>query len=558
MLRSVRHSVQRLCSTSAAAAADADATSQPPATFLEIAARAAANILGDPRYESRLLSLLPGDLLFHPDCVRLALSHVLPSPDHSLRFLRFLSSHLPAPAPAPDDAAEAPSPPLPGVDGFLIQLWPPDAVDAAEVLASRLGLHPSLGVLHCAMRTALRAARPDLVFRLFSAFSSSPDFPGDAATVAFLVRACAADGRPHDGLRLQRDGARRGLPPSLDAIADLVAAFSAAGNFGKVSETLHLMIAAGTVPDTFIYQRIMHGLFAHGLGSEALRVFNDIKLRGYHIDAVTYTTAIDGLCKMGCIDEARGVWSEMVGKGMEPNEHAYCSLLDYHCKAGDFVMAHKVYDEMLGKGLKESTVSCNIMVTGFCVHGRLDEALGMFEEMVKRGIRHDVITYNILIQGLCKAGKLGDAIQVYEQLLSSGLEPSVSTFTPLIDTMCEEGQVDSATEFLKLMHAKGLVPLVRTNDSILNGFCKARRAEDGMAWLAGMLKNNLKPREQTFNSLVELLSSSGQVDDALLVLNLMLKIGHELGSLACTMLVEKLCTGKLFYSHELENILATN
>ncbi|KAF0911918.1 hypothetical protein E2562_012742 [Oryza meyeriana var. granulata] len=550
MRRPVRHSVQRLCSTSAAA----DATTPPSTNFLATAARAAANILGAQRYESRLLSLLPHDLLFHPACVHLTLTHLLPSPDPTLRFLNFLSSHLPAPEASP----AAPSPPLPGVDGFLIQLWPPDAADAAELLASRLGLHPSLRALNFAMRSALRAARPDLVFRLFSAFSSSPDFPGDAATVAFLVRACSADGRPHDGLRLLCDGARRGLPPSLDAVADLVAAFSSAGQFGKVSQTLHLMIATGTVPDTVIYQRIMHWLFFHRMGSEALRVFNEIKLRGYDVDVVTYTTVIDGLCKMARIDEARRIWNEMVDKGMEPNEYTYCSLVDYYGKSGDFEMARKVYDEMLGKGLKESTVSCNIMVAGFCIHGRVDEALGMFEEMAKKGIQHDVITYNTLLQGLCKVGRLGEAIQVYEQLLLSGLEPSVSTFTPLIDTMCEEGQVDAAVELLKLMYAKGLVPLARSNDSIINGFCKARRAEDGMAWLAGMLKNNLKPREQTFNSLVELLSSSGRVDDALLVLNTMFKIGYKVGSLACTMLVKKLCTGKLYYSHELENILVAN
>uniref|UniRef100_A0A0E0HL84 Uncharacterized protein n=1 Tax=Oryza nivara TaxID=4536 RepID=A0A0E0HL84_ORYNI len=83
--------------------------------------------------------------------------------------------------------------PLPGVDSFLIQLWP---ADAAEVLASRLGIHPSLHTLNFVMRSAFHAAHPDLVFRLFS-----PDFLGDAATVAFLVRACSSEGRPLDGLR---------------------------------------------------------------------------------------------------------------------------------------------------------------------------------------------------------------------------------------------------------------------------------------------------------------------------------------------------------------------
>jgi pentatricopeptide repeat protein len=502
---------------------------------------------------SRLLSLVPRALLFDPTCARLTLSRLLPSQGPSLRFLLLLSSHLPTP-----DQAPAASPQLPGVDAFLLRLPPPLAADAAALLASHLGLHPSLPTLNAASRAALRAARPDLVFRLFSSFSSSPAFPGDAATVACLVRACAADRRPLDGLRLLRDAARRGSPPSLDAAADLVAAFAAMGNFAKVSETLHLIISAGCTPDTLVYNPIIRGLFARGIGDEALRVFNEIKLRGYAIDGFTYNTVINGLCKMGRIADARKMWDEMVCKGNEPNEHTYCSFLHYYCQAGDFGMAYKVYDEMLGKGFKENTVSCTIIIRGFCVHGMLEEAVRVFEGMVTKGIKHSVITYNTLIHGLCKAGRLAEAIGMYQRLLSSDLEPDVSTFTTLIDSMCEEGQVDDAVELLRLMQTMGLEPLVHSHDSVINGFCKVRRADDSMAWLAGMLKDNLKPQEHTFNSLLELLSNSERMDDALLILSTMFKTGYGLGSLACTTLVDKLCTGSVSYSHKLEDIAVSS
>ncbi|KQK21586.1 hypothetical protein BRADI_1g61740v3 [Brachypodium distachyon] len=539
-----RRFIRHICSSSASELASV------PTAVSTAASLAADTVLRGPRFESNLLKLIPRALLFDPSCVRLTLSHLLPSPEPSLHFLLFLSSLVPAP-----EAAPAPSPQLPGVDAFLLRLPPHLAADAAALLASHLGLHPSIPALNAASRAALRAARPDLVFNLFSTFSSSPDFPGDADTVSCLARACAADRRPLDGLRLLRDAARRGSPPSSAAAADLVKAFAASGNFPKVSDTLHLMISAGYPPDTVVYQCIIHGLFAHKMGGEALRVFNEIKLRGYDIDAVTYTTVIDGLCKVGNIVDARKMWDEMVHKGMEPNEYAYCSFLGYYCKAGDFDMAYKVYGEMLGKGFKESTVSCNIILAGFCVHMRVDEAISVFEGMVTEGIEHDVFTYNTLIQGLCKVGRLAEAIRMYQRLLSSGLEPTVSTFTPLIDTMCEEGQVDHAVELFRLMQAKGFEPLVRSNDSVINGFCKARRADDAMAWLAGMLKSNLKPQKQTFNSLLELLSTSERVDDALLILNTMLKSGFGLDSLPCTILVDKLCTGNVPYSHKLEDIL---
>jgi hypothetical protein len=54
---------------------------------------------------------------------------------------------------------------------------------------------------------------------------------------------------------------------------------------------------------------------------------------------------------------------------------------------------------------------------------------------------------------------------------------------------------------------------------------------------------NLKPREYALNSLLELLSNSERMDDALLILSTMFKIGYGLGSLACTIRVDKLCTG---------------
>jgi pentatricopeptide repeat protein len=104
----------------------------------------------------------------------------------------------------------------------------------------------------------------------------------------------------------------------------------------------------------------------------------------------------------------------------------------------------------------------------------------------------------------------------------------------------------------------GLEPLVRSNDCVINAFCKARRADDGMAWLAAMLKDNLKPREHTFNSLLELLRDSERMDDALLVLSTMFKTGYGLGSLACTILVDKLCTGSVSYSHKLEDIVVSS
>uniref|UniRef100_A0A0E0CYP9 Uncharacterized protein n=1 Tax=Oryza meridionalis TaxID=40149 RepID=A0A0E0CYP9_9ORYZ len=102
---------------------------------------------------------------------------------------------------------------------------PDPALAARRRRGARLGLgiHPSLRALNFVMRSVLRAAQLDLVFRLFS-----PDFPGDPATVAFLVRACSAEGRPLDGLRLQRVRSWAALGRTKEQLSDRSASMAAA------------------------------------------------------------------------------------------------------------------------------------------------------------------------------------------------------------------------------------------------------------------------------------------------------------------------------------------
>ncbi|RWW60947.1 hypothetical protein BHE74_00032021 [Ensete ventricosum] len=79
----------------------------------------------------------------------------------------------------------------------------------------------------------------------------------------------------------------------------LVAGFCRGGNYGKVSELLHLMIGGDCMPGIFTYHATIRGLGDNGKADGGFRVFDDFKLRGYAPILVTYTTVIDGLCKMG-------------------------------------------------------------------------------------------------------------------------------------------------------------------------------------------------------------------------------------------------------------------
>ncbi|KAG0461844.1 hypothetical protein HPP92_020320 [Vanilla planifolia] len=422
-------------------------------------------------------------------------------------------------------------------------------------------LHTSLSLVswNSTLSASLKAERIDLFQRFYAMMIESGTAP-DAPTAGYLIRAFCRECRPMEAYHVLRDLSRNGIIPDVVSLTELVASFAKVGNFGKVSEILHLMIAGGCSPDLFTYQGVIHGLCNVASGEtmvdEGFRIFCEIKVRGYAPDVVTYTTMIDGLCKSGRMDDACLLWSEMIAKGMQPNSYTYNAIINGYCKSGDLEKAQKLYDEMLSKGLEESTVSCNTMIAGMCMKGMLAEAIKLFDTMPKKGIEHDLITFNTLIQGLCKVSRTSDAIELYLRMAALGIRPSVSTYTPLIQVLCEEGQVTDAMELLKLMEAEGLEPLVCTNDCIIKGFCRIGKAEEGMAWLSKMLHSNLKPRSETVNKLVECLSSLGLVDDALQVVNIMFGIGYSLGSSVCHLIISKLCGNASYQTgHVLNEII---
>lgn len=529
-----------------------------------------------PRWESSILSLLPPSTsgIFHPDCISFVIRRLSDSnPSLSFRYLLWLSSTSSSFSLHSDAAASfinalaasrAWRPALHAIrsmkclnqfsvlDPFVPHLCSDThsiyrdkklLYDLCEVLESH-STKLSLPSWNSILFASLITEKTDL-FHCFYAMMIETGTVPDASTAGYLIRALCRDGEPTEAYHVLRDVSRKGIIPDVVSITKLVSSFSKKGNFGRVSEILHLMIASDSQPDLFTYQEIIHAL-CDGAGSatmvdEAFRIFRDLKLKGYACDVVTYTTMINGLCKSSRMEEALLLWSEMVAKRIRPNKYTYNAIINGYCKAGDIDHALNLYDEMLSKGFNESTVSCNTMLAGLCLNGRLSDAINLFAEMPKRGVEHDVITYNTLIQGLCKGGKTSDAIELYSSLLATSIRPTVSTYTPMIAALCEEGRATDAVELMKLMEAQGLEPLVCSNDFIIAGFCRVGDADKGMAWLSKMLQNNLKPRAETMNRFVECLCSLGRVDYALQVVKSMFDISYSLGFSACHLIISKLC-----------------
>ncbi|KAE9599028.1 hypothetical protein Lal_00043869 [Lupinus albus] len=427
------------------------------------------------------------------------------------------------------------------------------------VKLKKVGFCPSVDTWNEALLGCLKSGRIDLVWTLYEHMMESGVVANiDVQTVGYLIKAFCAENNVSKGYELLREVLDNGLCPDNSVFNVLIGGFCKERQYARVSELLHTMIEKKCKPDIFTYQEIINGLMKWK-NPEGLRVFKDLKDRGYFPDRVVYTTMIKGLFKMGRLGEARKLWFEMIQKGILPNEYTYNVMIHGHCQIGDLVQARKLYKEMCGRGYKETAVSYSIMISGLCLCGKTSEALRLFEEMPQKGIVRDLVTYNCLIKGLCENAELVEAKKLFNELLAQGLEPSVFSFTPLIERHCKVGDAQEAIRLWKDMHDRHLEPISSTNDHIIIGLCKEGNSAQAMEWLLNMLSWKLKPLERTFERLIHSLSLEDKLDEILVVLDLMFRTGYRLDENLTLSLVSKFSKENFHFADLcLEKVLERN
>lgn len=432
-----------------------------------------------------------------------------------------------------------------------------DALEVFDYL-KRVNYCLTLKTWNSALSGALQARRADIVWKVYGDMIES-GVVADVDTTGYLIGAFCMDDNVWKGYELLRQVVEDGHVPFGAVLNQLIRVFSKSGNYSRMSDILHIMIAKNQSPDIFTYQEVINGLCKRNMKHEGFRIFNDLKDRGYSPDRVMYSTMIHGLCKMKWLGDARKLWFEMIQKGIIPNEYTYNALIYGYFKIGNLAEAERLFTEMCEIGYGETTVSYNTMIKGLCLNGKVEAAYDLFKQMAERNVACDVITFNSLIQGFCKEGNIAMGTKLFHDLIKQGLQPSTASYTVLIKKLCEMGCVEEATVLWKDMQERGVLPAVCTHDSIIVGLVEQGSLVEGMEWLSNMLESRLRPRQETFERLIQCLSEADKWEDASFVLGCMLKIGYTLNECICLSIVTKLCKDHLNGVEKcMEDVLRSN
>ncbi|KAL8026870.1 hypothetical protein ABFX02_14G057800 [Erythranthe guttata] len=312
----------------------------------------------------------------------------------------------------------------------------------------------------------------------------------------------------------------------------------------RLDEALKLkeeMCVKGCNPSTRTYTVLIKATCDKGLIDKALILLDEMTKKGCKPNAHTYTILVDMLCKEGKIEEANGMFRKMLKDGINPGTVTYNALINCYCKEGLVVSAFELLGVMERRQCKPNICTYNELIEGLCAIGTPYKAMELLRKVVNNGLFSTQVTFNILIVGFCRAGQIEMAFKILHLMSSIGIATDRFSYTALIDSLCKMGKMELAGFFLGLMIKKGIFIDEVALTALVHGYCKAGKTRSALMLLEEMVKDRCLTSPHTFNIFLDVLGKEVKLVEQNAILGKMLKHGLVPSVVTYTVLIDGLC-----------------
>ncbi|KAJ4806077.1 Pentatricopeptide repeat-containing protein [Rhynchospora pubera] len=260
----------------------------------------------------------------------------------------------------------------------------------------------------------------------------------------------------------------------------------------------------GVVPNTYIYNSMLHVYFMSGKADSAQRLVTEMDAKQVQLSIISYNILIALYSKKGLHYEALCLQERMKKEGITPDIVTYNSLILGYCKEGRIREALRLFEETKRFGLKPTQVTYTTLIDGYCCANDPDTAIRLMREMEsKGGIKPGVVTYNAVIRKLCELQKMKGVNDMLNEMDERGLNPDSWTCNTLINAYCKRGEMGMAFKVRERMVESGLRLDAFTYMAFVNGFCKTRQLDQAREQLFEMTHAGFKPNYSTWSWLVD-------------------------------------------------------
>ncbi|XP_078437246.1 tetratricopeptide repeat (TPR)-like superfamily protein [Wolffia australiana] len=163
-------------------------------------------------------------------------------------------------------------------------------------------------------------------------------------TMVAVLQACGSLAALEQGRAVHGFVLRQRLDGILPVGNALIAMYARCGRLDAARRTF---TAIGARRDVVSWNSLIAGCAAHGLGGDALRLFEEMLSAGVQPSSLTFVSLLGACSHGGLVEEGRRIFNSMASKhGVAPQAEHHACMVDMLGRAGELEAAARVVEEM--------------------------------------------------------------------------------------------------------------------------------------------------------------------------------------------------------------------
>ncbi|KAJ7528005.1 hypothetical protein O6H91_16G079900 [Diphasiastrum complanatum] len=317
----------------------------------------------------------------------------------------------------------------------------------------------------------------------------------DNVTFALLLNACASLAALEQGKRLHSEIIERGFQLDVVVGNTLVDMYAKCGCTEDARELFDNMSERNVVSWT----AMIAGYAQHGLGKEALALYEQMKQEGMQPNNVTFVLLLKACASLAALEQGKQLHSEIIRRGFQLDVVVGSTLVDMYAKCGCTEDARELFNNMS----ERDVVSWTAMIAGYAKNGLGKEALALYEQMKQEGMQPNNVTFVFLLKACANLAALEQGKQLHSEIIKVGFQSDVVVGSTLVDMYAKCGCTEDARKLFDNMSEPDVVSWT----AMIAGYAHNGLGKEALALYEQMKQEGVQPDNVTFVLLLKACAS---------------------------------------------------
>lgn len=248
------------------------------------------------------------------------------------------------------------------------------------------------------------------------------------------------------------------------------------------------------VRDVVSWTSMMTVFTQHGLGKEALQLFDQMQREGIIPDKVTFASILDACSRHGTLSEGECMHACVTDTGFESDVVVANALVNMYGRCGTVENAQRMFDNMIVRDV----VSWNAIIAMYAQEGKSNEILQLFEQMQLEGIMPDKTTFMIIPGAYANPIALTDGRRIHIFIQEYRFESDAVVGTALITMYGKCGSLDDAQWLFDRMPKRDVISW----NAMIAGYAHNGKYKDARHLFHQMQSEGFVPDKLSFSTIL--------------------------------------------------------